>query len=223
MKLAIFDFDGTLFSKDTLPFLLSKWKILKCSRFTYYRIYLSIILLFLKYKLEKITGLSREQMKVQAVRKFNRIFAGRTEQELIGYFLICSQEITGLLNQTVVNEVKKARAEGFHTVLLSGTYTYLLKNIGEYLAFDTVIGSEMGFKKGLFDPNEELKIVIGDRKLEKIREYFPKESVDWEGSKAYADGYSDIDLLQAVGNPVAVNPDTKLKPIALEKNWRILT
>lgn len=222
MKLAIFDFDGTLFPQDTLPFLLSKWKNLKCSRFICYKTYLALIPLFLKYKLEIVTKLSREQMKLLAVKKFNTIFTGMTEQELIEYFLICSKEIEGLLNEAVVREVEKARAEGFHTVLLSGTYDYLLNSIGEHLAFDTVIGSKMHFNKGVFDSAKELEIVIGDLKLKKMQERFNKELVDWEASRAYADGYSDLDLLYAVGNPVAVNPDTKLKSIAVEKNWRIM-
>lgn len=223
MKLAIFDFDGTLFPKDTIPFLLSKWKNLKCSRFTYYKTYLSLIPLFLQYKLEILTKLSREQMKLLVVRKFNSIFIGMTEQELEEYFLVCSKEIEGLLNQSVVREVKKARAEGFHTVLLSGTYDCLLKNIGEHLEFDSVIGSEMHFTNGLFQADKELELVIGDLKLKKIKERFGNEAVDWETSRAYADGYSDLELLQAVGNPIAVNPDTKLKAIAIKKNWRIMT
>lgn len=222
MKLAIFDFDGTLFPKDTLPFLLSKWKQLKRSRISYYIMFLSFIPLFLRYKLERVTKLSREQMKLLAVRKFNRIFNGMTEKELIEYFAICAKEIEGLLNQSIVSEVKKARDEGFHTVLLSGTYDYLLENIGKHLGFDTVIGSKMYFVNGVYSTDKELDIVIGDLKLKKIKEYFSEESVDWEASRAYADGYSDIDLLQAVGNPIAVNPDKKLKPIAIENGWRIM-
>lgn len=222
MKLAIFDFDGTLFSKDTLPYLLSKWEYLKCSRFDYYRVYLSCIPLFIKYKLEIVTGMSREQMKVLAVRKFNNVFKGMTEQEIIKYFHICSMQIEKMLNQEVVEEVRKAQADGFHTILLSGTYYYFLKNIGDLLGFDTVIGSGMFFKDGVFDTETKPEIVIGDLKLKKIHELFKNEAVDWEASLAYADGYSDLDLLLAVGNPVAVEPDAKLKKIALERNWRII-
>jgi len=118
--------------------------------------------------------------------------------------------------------VKKARDEGFHTVLLSGTYDYLLENIGKYLGFDTVIGSKMYFANGLYSTEKELDIVIGDLKLIKLKEYFSEESVDWEASRAYADGYSDIDLLQAVGNPIAVNPYKQLKPIPIVNGRKIM-
>lgn len=223
MKLAIFDFDGTLFPKDTLPFLLTEWKQLKCSRFKIYKTYLAFIPLFFQYKLGVFTKLSREQMKIQAVRKFNTIFDGMTEQDLNEFFLSCTEKIAGLLNKTVVHEVKRARNEGFHTVLLSGTYNNLLQNIGKHLGIDTAIGSEMNFSNGFFDSNKEPEIVIGELKLKKIYEYFSEEQVDWGASRAYADGYSDLDLLQAVGQPIAVNPDAELKVVAIDKKWKIIS
>lgn len=223
MKLAIFDFDGTLFPKDSLSFLLSKWKALKCSRFAYYRTLFSLIPLFLRYKLSIGTKPAWEEMKLLAVHKFNKIFSGRNEQEIEEYFSVCAQGITGLLNEAVVMELEKARADGFHTVLLSGTYLPLLLNIGEHLGFDTIIGSEINYTdQGLFAVEREPEIVIGNRKLQKIRETFSKEEVDWQGSLAYADGLSDLDLLQAVGNPVVVRPEAQLKDLAIENGWRIL-
>lgn len=223
MKLAIFDFDGTLFPKDTLPFLLSQWRDLKCSRFYCYKIFLSLIPLFLRYKLEIVTKLSREQMKVLAVKKFNHIFKGKTEAELRSFFACCADKVQALLNETIVEEVQKARAEGFHTVLLSGTYDYLLENLGQQLGFDTVIGTKMAYTQGLFDPSIDPEIVIGDLKLKKVYVRFQDQEVDWQASRAYADGYSDLDLLEAVGHPVAVQPDDKLKAIAVERNWQVIS
>jgi len=161
-------------------------------------------------------------MKLQAVRKFNPIFNGMNEQELKDFFMICSQEVQGLFNKSVLKEVQKARDEGFHTVLLSGTYHEFLQNIGDQLEFDTVIGSQMYFNHGKYDSKKETEIVIGDLKLKKIIERFGYEEVDWEASRAYADGYSDLKLLQAVGQPIVVNPDAKLKAVAIDKKWMIL-
>lgn len=223
MKLAIFDFDGTLFPKDTLPFLLSQWRELNYSRFTAYKIYLLLLPLFLKYKFQMSTKLSREQMKLLALKKFNNhFFRDKTKDELIVFFAHCSKKIEGLLNNRVVQEVERARSEGFHTVLLSGTYHHLLDKVGAYLGFDTIIGTEMPFKDGKFDPNTDLEIVIGDLKLKKVQAAFLDQNINWVESRAYADGYSDIDLLLTVGQPVVVQPDTKLKTIAGQQKWRII-
>ena len=222
MKLAIFDFDGTLFRKDTLPFLLFQWRKLKYSRAKYFKTYFSLIFLYIMYKSGMKSKYSREQMKLIAVEKFNDIFAGMTQQEVTDYFLNCSKEIAGLLNESVVSEVKKVRSDGYHTILLSGSYFNLLNNIGQYLEFDTVIGTKMHFSNGLFDSNKPFEIISGALKLEKVRECFKDQSVDWEASMAYADSYSDIHILESVGQPIAVNPDAKLKSIAERMNWRII-
>jgi phosphoserine phosphatase len=38
----------------------------------------------------------------------------------------------------------------------------------------------------------------------------------------YSDSLNDLPLLERVDHPVATNPDARLRPIALERGWRIL-
>jgi hypothetical protein len=54
-----------------------------------------------------------------------------------------------------------------------------------------------------------------------------KEIADWEGydmavSYAYSDSASDLPMLEAVGHPVAVNPDGALATIAHDRGWPIV-
>ena len=48
-----------------------------------------------------------------------------------------------------------------------------------------------------------------------------RAGIDLADSYAYADSYSDRPLLEAVGNPAAVNPDPSLYRHAKRKHWRI--
>ena len=41
-------------------------------------------------------------------------------------------------------------------------------------------------------------------------------------STAYSDSHTDLPFLEAVGNPVAVNPDRELRRIAEERGWPVL-
>lgn len=223
MKLAIFDFDGTLFPQDTLPFLLSQWFNLRYSKTKLLKVYLPLVPLYILYKSGINSRLTREQMRVKALQGFNRIFIGMTEQEIIEYFSGTCESIKGLLNSSVVEEVQKAKEAGFHTVILSGSYSLLLKGIGEYLEIDTIIGTEMYFSNGIFNHNKELDLISGSSKTEKLNSYFINHEINWLESYAFADSYTDLDILELVGNPVVVNPDQKLKPIALEKNWRLIS
>jgi HAD superfamily hydrolase (TIGR01490 family) len=61
----------------------------------------------------------------------------------------------------------------------------------------------------------------GRAKAEAIRELAQREGLDLAGSYAYSDSITDLPMLEAVGNPVAVNPDRELRKVAEERGWRI--
>jgi hypothetical protein len=46
--------------------------------------------------------------------------------------------------------------------------------------------------------------------------------IDLGASYAYSDSLSDLPMLRAVGNPVAVNPDPPLAAIAREEDWQTM-
>ncbi len=56
-------------------------------------------------------------------------------------------------------------------------------------------------------------------KAEAIRELAAREGIDLSASYAYSDSVSDLPMLEAVGHPVAVNPDGALGRIARERGW----
>ena len=47
-------------------------------------------------------------------------------------------------------------------------------------------------------------------------------SDDLSGVHGYADSYSDVPMLTAVGSPVATYPDDQLRAHALTQGWAIL-
>ncbi|HEY5555528.1 HAD family hydrolase [Acetobacterium sp.] len=222
MKLAIFDFDGTLVPKDSLPFVLRHWKEQRYSKIKYYRTYFSLIFLYIQYKSERNFKMSREEMRILAVKKFNQIFVGMTQEETSQFFCGCSEKIIALLVKNMVSEIEVCRSQGYYTILLSGAHHDLLKYVGEHLGFDVVFGTQLHFSNNIFDPDIEVEVISGAMKKEKILEYFHYQAIDWSFSRAYADSYSDMDLLELVGQPVAVNPDVKLKAVALDRNWRTI-
>jgi HAD superfamily phosphoserine phosphatase-like hydrolase len=212
MKLAIFDFDGTLFPQDTLPFLLKQWKRFGYPRMKRYGVYFSVSGLYLRYKLGR--G-SREDIRKEGMRKFTRIFAGMGKKDFKDFLQRCSVPILPELDAEIVQEVRKAREAGYHTVLLSGCYETFLKYVGEALGIDTVIGTEMRYKNGCVDLKLPMQIVSGEVKTERLRTYFEDKEVNWKGSTA-SDSMSDIDIL-IVGKPVAVRPEKELRRVAERK------
>ena len=222
MKLAIFDFDGTLVPKDTLPFVLRQWKKQKYSKVKYYKTNLSMVFLYIRYKLGINLNMTPEEIRSEAVKKFNCILEGMKEEEIDKFFYNCSEDIKMLLDKNIISEVEKCRSAGYHTVLLSGAHYNLLKYVGDYLKFDTVIGTQLNFSNNILDSDKEVEVISGGAKKKKILEYFHNQPIDWNISRAYADSYSDLELLELTGQPIAVKPDKKLKAIAIEKNWKII-
>ena len=49
----------------------------------------------------------------------------------------------------------------------------------------------------------------------------PRGSTSSESS-AYSDSYTDLPMLEAVGHPVAVNPDRVLAKVARERDWEVM-
>ncbi len=45
--------------------------------------------------------------------------------------------------------------------------------------------------------------------------------LDLEASWAYSDSVTDLPMLEAVGHPVAVNPDKTLRRVAEERGWEV--
>jgi HAD superfamily hydrolase (TIGR01490 family) len=61
----------------------------------------------------------------------------------------------------------------------------------------------------------------GANKARAIRELAEELGLDLENSFAYSDSITDLPMLEAVGNPVAVNPDRELRRIASERGWPV--
>ena len=65
-------------------------------------------------------------------------------------------------------------------------------------------------------------IQSGGYKKELTLKLVEEFNIDLKNSYAYGDNQSDIPLLNLVGNPVAVEPTSKLEKFALRNNWTIL-
>ncbi len=223
MKLAIFDFDGTLFQKETLPYILNYWAQNKYAKLPLIKTYYRIILLFIKYKLKLDKSLDKEKFRSTAAMDFIKLFEGMSRYELIHFFETCSHAMKFHFNKTIVSKVNEAKENGFHTVICSGNYILSLKEVSKYVPFDTVIGTELFFdNKEFIDYTRKIKVITGKNKLEELLKTFENVDIDWLNSYSYGDSYYDQDILSITGNPVAVTPDDRLREIAISKGWTIL-
>lgn len=219
MKLAIFDFDGTLYSFETFPFLISQLKEQKSFKSLYYKFMARFAPVYLMYKLKLV---SRYKMRYRATKEFINLFTGKTKDEIDDFYMLAFENMKDKENELVSKEIASLREKGYKTVIVSGAVQPLLEIVGKKLGFDLTIGTQFPMTNGSFKGAKEIDYIQDKRKVTVVEEKFADENIDWGASIAYADSISDLFLLEKVGTPVAVNPDETLKKIALERNWSMM-
>jgi len=218
MKLAVFDFNGTIFPKETIPFLIFCWKKYGYSKLKLTKLYLSLTPLIIKYRNPSITKMDKEKMKVKFMYKFSRIFDGMSSEEIDEYFKKVEKEAKNHYNSKVLKEIDKFRNKDFKIIILSGAFIELLKNVGARLEVDDMIGSNILNK----NTKNRYSIISGSKKLSALKSKYNTIDIEWNNSYAYADSIDDLKLLKTFGNPVAVNPDEKLLKYAKKNEWKII-
>lgn len=222
MKLAIFDFDGTLFPRETLPFLMKCWQQMGYPRTTLAAALAKLLPLYLAYKMKRKAGADSEQMRMRAVSAFNVLFTGMTRQQMREFFRETAARMADLFNMAVVQEIDELQKKDYHIVLLSGAYHMLLEEIAQQLNMDTAIGTPQRFEDDILKGTNTSDVVMGEQKAQRLLCWVGEREIDWCSSWAYADSFSDVVLLQLVGNPVAVSPDQELEGLAKNSGWRII-
>jgi HAD superfamily hydrolase (TIGR01490 family) len=95
--------------------------------------------------------------------------------------------------------------------------------LAQVLSFDGAIGSDLSeVVDGVYTGRVSGLFAYHVGKAEAIRELAAREGIDLEQSYAYTDSVSDLPMLEAVGHPVAVNPDRALAAIARERGWELM-
>lgn len=94
--------------------------------------------------------------------------------------------------------------------------------LADVLTFDGGIGARSEVADGVYTGRPDGPFTYREGKAIAIRELAAAEGIDLAASWAYSDSESDLPMLRAVGNPVAVNPDAELGRVAREEGWTVL-
>jgi len=219
MRVAIFDFDGTLYEKETFQLLMDHLKTHPTYHTAYGGFFRSILPRYLSYKL-KLYPESR--MKERSMQIYIRALEHLSKKELKTYFAEAAEKMQAHFNDNVIKKLEQHVENRDHVMLVSGAFTPLLTSVTKNFHFDTIIGTDIPFNEQSIDTTKTIYHIQGERKNKKIFEALQGQAVDWNNSYAYGDSYSDLPVLQLVGNPVAVQPDNRLHTVAQEQGWDII-
>ncbi len=139
---------------------------------------------------------------------------------------IASETMHNVVTPAIYAEARELiafhRNAGHDVIIISASASHLVDLIAEELDIHQVVATELEVADGRFT-GEILFYCKGDAKAQAIADLAEKNNYDLSASFAYSDSATDIPMLEAVGNPVAVNPDRTMKKTALENGWEIRT
>ncbi|HLU31284.1 MAG TPA: HAD-IB family hydrolase [Acidimicrobiia bacterium] len=120
---------------------------------------------------------------------------------------------------TIIDEHARA---GRNVVVVSSSPIEIVRPLCEYLGLTEVIATLPEVDdEGRYTGNIPF-YAYGEGKAEAMWELAERTGLSLEDSFAYSDSLTDLPMLEAVGHPVAVNPDRELRAIAEERDWQIL-
>jgi HAD superfamily hydrolase (TIGR01490 family) len=113
--------------------------------------------------------------------------------------------------------VDEHRAKGDKVYIVSATLQEIVEGIAADLGFDGALGTVCEVKDGVYT-GRAIRALHAENKAECVRDL----GYDLAACTAYTDSHTDLPMLEAVGHPVAVNPDRKLRRIAASRDWPVL-
>ncbi|MFI5085770.1 MAG: HAD family hydrolase [Actinomycetales bacterium] len=105
--------------------------------------------------------------------------------------------------------------------LVTATPIEVASVIASRLKLTGALGTVGEIKDGVYTGLLVGEILHGPAKAIAVTELAEREGLNLGRCWAYSDSYNDVPLLSAVGHPVAINPDARLRRHARERNWPI--
>jgi HAD superfamily hydrolase (TIGR01490 family) len=118
-------------------------------------------------------------------------------------------------------KIEKHRAEGHLLAILSTSPNYVTEPLAEILGIEEVMSTRFEVDGGLFTGRLLGPACVGKGKVHWAEDLGSRRQVDLSQSWFYTDSYTDMPMLERVGNRVVVNPDPRLKRIAKRRGWPV--
>jgi HAD superfamily hydrolase (TIGR01490 family) len=120
-------------------------------------------------------------------------------------------------------EVHAHQDSGRPAFIVSAAGNGIVESLARVLGMEGGIGTRYEVDAdGKFTGRFDGPFVYGPGKVEAMRAFAERHEIDLDASYAYSDSLSDLPMLRAVGNPVAVNPDPPLAELARREGWQTM-
>lgn len=207
---ALFDFDGTIIAGYSATAML--WEKIKRREMTADEV-VETINVMAQYS----TGNMGFSGLMTGAAKFMK---GVTEDS---YFQFGEELYEKYIARKVYPEaralIEAHRAKGHTIAIVSSATIYQIEPTARDLDIEHVLCSQYEVENGEFTGNIIRPLCFGEGKVVAAENLAANYGLDLDQSYFYSDSYDDIELLERVGKPRPLNPNTKLREVAWEKGW----
>jgi phosphatidylglycerophosphatase C len=187
LRLAIFDFDGTLCRVNSYHVFL-KWLMRHPTP--------AAVKVMGATALRKLRLISRQSLMNIALESLKG--KTRVDIELIGR-LIFEKTLLPNIREAGLAEMKKKHDEGYSVVILSGAFDFILKPFCSFYEIDHWNSSRILYSNDVCCGKIEGIEFLGDAKRRYLLDRFSQNNVNWGESCAYSDELTDLPLFSLVG------------------------
>ncbi len=132
------------------------------------------------------------------------------------------QELRPYLLPAMTATVDAHRRAGHVTAIITSATRYLAEPVAADCGIDHLLFSDLVVQDGCFTGEPVRPVCYGKGKIYWAEQFAAAQGVDLARSYFYTDSITDLPLLERVGEPRAVNPDPRLRRMALRRGWPVL-
>ena len=158
----------------------------------------------------------------EAKRRILKAVTGVRQSELQALNTEIVPRLLGKLRPEARRLLDRHRIAGRDTFIVSAAPQEIVEPLALSFGMTSGIGTRSIVEDGVYSGELDGPFCYGDGKVEAIVELATWNGYELDQCYAYSDSVSDLPMLEAVGHPVAVNPDTKLERHARAHGWPIV-
>ncbi len=118
--------------------------------------------------------------------------------------------------------IREHQAAGRKVFIVSASPEEIVAPLAQFLGVDEALATRAELDvDGRYTGRTE-RYCYGPEKVSAMEDAARRDGIDLPASYAYSDSATDLPMLEAVGHPVAVNPDRELLRAARAKDWEVL-
>ncbi|MFW5689850.1 MAG: HAD family hydrolase [Spirochaetota bacterium] len=133
-------------------------------------------------------------------------------------------------DERIVNDIMPQAREcieahiraGDVVALATSSLRLIVKPLADHFGIGYVLATELEYEEGVATGRLATEPCLAEEKRDRVEALASALRVSLSNTSFYSDSHMDLPLLRIVGEPVAVNPDARLRKEASSRGWEIV-